>query len=201
MPRISEMKRNENKSHLISVARGLFEKNGYAKTSVNDIVRNANISKGGFYTYYSTKESLFFDMINGEDQKIIHHGRKLTETNQQELLSSYIEYRLRRYLDEENRIRAKYIFEFWASTDLTPEQLELMNKRYENFEQDITRIIEVGQKMNIYRLDILSKHVIHILLSTIDGLVFSDTVLHRRINEEVINTTVEIYNKYMEKII
>jgi len=171
---------------------------GYSKTTVNDIVREAKVSKGGFYTYFDSKESLFFEIIHGEDQQIIHQGEKLVTKNEYNTLSKYIEYRLRRYFDEENRIRAKYTFEFWSSTTLTSEQIESLNRRYKEFETDISSMINLGQKSGIYSMDIDIKSFIHILLSTIDGLIIFDTVLYRPINEDVIKTTIEMMNLFLE---
>jgi len=198
MPKISEDKRHLNKIHLIKVATELFMRKGYSKTTVNDIVREAKVSKGGFYTYFDSKESLFFEIIHGEDQQIIHQGEKLVTKNEYNTLSKYIEYRLRRYFDEENRIRAKYTFEFWSSTTLTLEQIESLNRRYKEFETDISSMINLGQKSGIYSIDIDIKSFIHILLSTIDGLIIFDTVLYRPINEDVIKTTIEMMNLFLE---
>ncbi|MBP7736511.1 MAG: TetR/AcrR family transcriptional regulator [Spirochaetes bacterium] len=41
----------------------LFEKQGIQKTSVDDIVRAAGISKGAFYIFYRSKEELYFDIM------------------------------------------------------------------------------------------------------------------------------------------
>lgn len=199
MPKISDEKKKNNKVHLQLVARELFKSKGYAKTSVNDIVREAKVSKGSFYTYYDSKESLFFEIINDVDRKIIHHGRDLVEKNNKQLLSDYIEYRLTKYMQEHNKIRIKYTFEFWSSTTLTPEQTDLLKKRYMEFEEDILRVIELGQKRNFYRKDVDTKSIIHILLATIDGLILSDAVLYRDINMEVIQTTIDMFNVYLEK--
>ena len=41
----------------------LFEKQGIQKTSIDDIVRAAGISKGAFYIFYNSKEELYFDIM------------------------------------------------------------------------------------------------------------------------------------------
>ena len=37
------------KQEILDAAWELFDKNGYEKTTVNDIIKKANTSKGGFY--------------------------------------------------------------------------------------------------------------------------------------------------------
>jgi AcrR family transcriptional regulator len=41
----------------------LFERYGLQKTTVDEIVQAARISKGGFYLLYKSKEELYFDII------------------------------------------------------------------------------------------------------------------------------------------
>lgn len=46
------------KNKIIEKSYELFMEKGYEKVSVNDIIGAANISKGGFYHYFSSKEDL-----------------------------------------------------------------------------------------------------------------------------------------------
>lgn len=48
---------------LIESSRKLFEKHGLQKTTVDEIVRAAHISKGAFYLFYESKEELYFDIL------------------------------------------------------------------------------------------------------------------------------------------
>ena len=53
----------------------LFEKFGLQKTTVDDIVRAAHISKGAFYVFYSSKEMLYQEIseaIQGENRRKIY---------------------------------------------------------------------------------------------------------------------------------
>ena len=48
------------KKKIIQVATKKFAKNGYQKTSMNDIVESAKVSKGALLHHFRTKEELFF---------------------------------------------------------------------------------------------------------------------------------------------
>lgn len=48
---------------LFEVGTQLFDRYGIQKTTVDDIVKGAGISKGSFYLFYPTKEELFFDIL------------------------------------------------------------------------------------------------------------------------------------------
>ena len=48
------------KKKIIQVATKKFAKNGYQKTSLNEIVKSAKVSKGALLHHFHTKEDLFF---------------------------------------------------------------------------------------------------------------------------------------------
>jgi AcrR family transcriptional regulator len=59
---------NEREKELVRKAmyeegRKLFEKYGLRKTTVDEIVRAARISKGSFYLFFDSKEELYFDIL------------------------------------------------------------------------------------------------------------------------------------------
>jgi len=59
----SEREKELVKKSLLSEGKKLFEKYGLQKTTVDEIVRAARISKGAFYLFYKSKEELYFDIL------------------------------------------------------------------------------------------------------------------------------------------
>lgn len=57
------------KKSLLKEARKLFEKYGLQKTTVDEIVKAAQISKGSFYLFYQSKEELYFDVLETVEQE------------------------------------------------------------------------------------------------------------------------------------
>ena len=54
----------DNKKRIIDAATELFITKGAQETSLADIARHLNISKGTLYYYYSTKAELIFDVTD-----------------------------------------------------------------------------------------------------------------------------------------
>ena len=52
------------KKKIIKVAAKKFAKNGYAKTSINDIITSAKVSKGVLFHHFHSKEELFFVVLS-----------------------------------------------------------------------------------------------------------------------------------------
>ena len=61
------------KSKLKEGALLFIQQQGIRKTSVDELVRYANISKGAFYLFYESKELLFFDTIIDYHNKLEKH--------------------------------------------------------------------------------------------------------------------------------
>ncbi len=55
--------REERKKQIRDVTVELITEKGFGKTSVQEIIDRASISKGGFYHYYSNKEELFKEIL------------------------------------------------------------------------------------------------------------------------------------------
>lgn len=49
---------------LVKAARALFEKQGYLDTNVGDIAARAKVAHGTFYTYFSSKEEIFSEVVD-----------------------------------------------------------------------------------------------------------------------------------------
>ncbi|MDP1604258.1 MAG: TetR/AcrR family transcriptional regulator [Legionella sp.] len=52
------------KAEIIQVAKDLFEKKGYAHTSIEAIIKEAQIAKGTFYYYFKTKRDILTAIVD-----------------------------------------------------------------------------------------------------------------------------------------
>lgn len=55
---------------LIEAGRDLFSRFGLKKTGIKDITNAVGISQGSFYSFYSSKEELYFTVLEAEEEKI-----------------------------------------------------------------------------------------------------------------------------------
>lgn len=75
------MERQARRRRIQGAARGVFAEKGYAKTSIEQIARQASLSVGAIYLYFRSKEDLYvslledtLDEVNGELKKIRSTG-------------------------------------------------------------------------------------------------------------------------------
>ena len=55
----------QRREELLAAARRVFERKGFIDTRVSDIVKEARVSHGTFYTYFDTKEAIFIEVAHG----------------------------------------------------------------------------------------------------------------------------------------
>lgn len=55
-------KGHERRSAILEAARRVFESRGYVDTRVADIVSEAHVAQGTFYTYFDSKEAVFVEL-------------------------------------------------------------------------------------------------------------------------------------------
>ncbi|MFP4976784.1 TetR/AcrR family transcriptional regulator [Paenibacillus sp. CN-4] len=70
----------ERRQELLGIAVELFAKNGYHKTKISDIVRQAGVAQGTFYWYFKSKEAIVLEIIaNGREEitKVISQGYRV----------------------------------------------------------------------------------------------------------------------------
>ena len=60
MPKISEEKRQARRDQILAASWRCFSRRGIHSTSMDDIVRESNLSFGAVYLYYKSKEELIF---------------------------------------------------------------------------------------------------------------------------------------------
>lgn len=71
MPKkFNELEKARIEHKLMECARELFIRYGIKKTSVEDLAKGAGIATGSFYSFYQSKEELFFDLLEAEEAQI-----------------------------------------------------------------------------------------------------------------------------------
>ncbi|MDN6147197.1 MAG: TetR/AcrR family transcriptional regulator, partial [Tetragenococcus koreensis] len=58
----------DKKQTLFAAARELFFEQGFKKTNIAAITKQANVAVGTFYKYYSSKEEIFYEVYQAENE-------------------------------------------------------------------------------------------------------------------------------------
>ena len=128
----------------------LFSLNGFLSTSIQDILSAANTSKGGFYNHFSSKEDLFYQVL--DEARRIWRDRNLQglgEIDQpiDKLIRLLENYKDRYLLDAEN-FPGGCIFIMFAVElgDSRPHLSREVQKGFTGLKAMLKRILENGQR-------------------------------------------------------
>ncbi len=111
MSRFTENEKEQIRQCLLTKGKELFIRYGFPKTSIDDIVQACGIGKGSFYKFFSSKEELFYYIVNGQEEV---RNRLIVEHLQEnlpprEMVSSFFHLALR--LADENPLLQQWFDE------------------------------------------------------------------------------------------
>lgn len=66
MPKLTPRREELRRQLIVEAAARCFLHSGYGATTVDDVCREAGVSKGGLYTYFKSKEALFAQVCRAE---------------------------------------------------------------------------------------------------------------------------------------
>ena len=75
---MAKSKKN-TRAKILQTSLELFSQRGYEKTSIQNIIDNVGISKGGFYHYYKSKEDVLEDICRQQAEEIMKIPQKIVE--------------------------------------------------------------------------------------------------------------------------
>lgn len=87
----TNMKPEERRNQLLDCAQILFFSNGFENTTMTDILTAANISKGGFYHHFASKEELLFGVWERFAAEIIGEMRRIATDQSKPCLTRMVE--------------------------------------------------------------------------------------------------------------
>ena len=151
----------------------LFSLNGFLSTSIQDILSAANTSKGGFYNHFSSKEDLFFQVL--DEARKIWRERNLSGLNEinkpiDKIIKLLENYKNRYLLDAEN-FPGGCIFIMFAVElgDSRPHLSREVQKGFFGLKAMLKRLLEEGKESEDFSNGIDTDTVTEILFNGMLG--------------------------------
>jgi len=138
------------KEKIIHESLKLFSLNGFLSTSILDIISAAETSKGGFYNHFTSKEDLFYQVLD-ESRKIWRErnlkGLDETEDSINKIKTLLANYRDRYLMDAEN-FPGGCIFIMFAVElgDSRPHLSREVQKGFVGLKAMLKRLLEEGKE-------------------------------------------------------
>jgi len=161
------------KEKIIHESLKLFSLNGFLSTSILDIISAAETSKGGFYNHFTSKEELFYQVLD-ESRKIWRernlNGLDEVEDSIGKLKQLLANYRDRYLLDAEN-FPGGCIFIMFAVElgDSRPHLSREVQKGFVGLKAMIKRLLDEGKNCGEFYNDINTDAITEILFNGMLG--------------------------------
>lgn len=181
----------EKQDRIINSALEEFSKNSFEKASTNNIVKNAEISKGLLYHYFGTKKKLYEFLKEFTIRETIKNIEENIDWDERDLL-------LR--IKEAGIIKLKmtdkypYIFNFFAKI-FEDSSVDEMKNLTDNYSLGLVdKIYTKNIDFSIFRDDIDRKKIFDIINWTFEKY-------GEKIKKEIISNTEKVNYKVIEKVI
>lgn len=103
----------QKKKHILDTARKVFAEKGYKNVTMKDIVEACEISRGGLYLYFESKEQIFQEVLEleaGETDDAL--AERLAEETAADILTLFLKEQKREILHRQNSLTMA-VYEFY----------------------------------------------------------------------------------------
>jgi AcrR family transcriptional regulator len=76
VPKVSAQYRDERRAHILAAARRCFVRDGFHQTSMQDLVREAGMSSGAVYRYFTSKDAMIIAIAEENLDQIVEIVRE-----------------------------------------------------------------------------------------------------------------------------
>lgn len=163
-----QQRSEETKARILESAIKLFSSQGYNKASVDDICREAGISKGAFYHHFESKQALFLDLLDGWLKTIdtaIEESKDKTAPETFMLMTQAFP-----YLFKTAGEGLPMFLEFWLQASRDKKIWEASIAPYRRYHKYVTSLIKKGVKEGSF-VDVDPELTSRMIVSTAMGLL------------------------------
>jgi len=161
------------KERIIHESLKLFSLKGFLSTSIHDILRAANTSKGGFYNHFASKEELFFQAL--DEARIIWREKNLSGLdeigNPIGKIKQFLENFRDLYLKDAENFPGGCIFITFSVelNDQRPHLSREVNKGFIGLKSMLKRLLDEGKKLGELSSDVSTSAVTEMLFAGMLG--------------------------------
>lgn len=163
-----QQRSEETKARILESAIKLFSSRGYNKASVDEICREAGISKGAFYHHFESKQALFLALLDGWLKTIdtaIEESKDKTAPETFMLMTQAFP-----YLFKTAGEGLPMFLEFWLQASRDKKIWEASIAPYRRYHKYFTSLIKKGVKEGSF-VDVDAELTSRMIVSTAMGLL------------------------------
>ncbi|AWB29359.1 TetR family transcriptional regulator [Clostridium botulinum] len=199
-PKVSENYKYEKRKELLNSARNVFVKSGYLRTSMQDIMDEAKISRGALYSYFKNIDDVFLEVLKLDDCEDI---KSLDFRGNESIWNQLIVW-IEDILDDICEIDKTLTFaktEFFIAVNYKADKdkFTYIKDRHNRLEKKIKNIIEDGIERKEFYPQMCINSIAIYFISFFDGLMLNRFNLD--MDRDKLEKQVNIFKYSLEKIL
>jgi TetR/AcrR family transcriptional regulator, transcriptional repressor of aconitase len=172
LPRVSTDYRNSRRSEILDAALVCFSRDGFHRTTMQDIVRQSGLSPGAIYNYFKSKEEMIEAVAN---QRHLKEKRLVIDAIQTGPAEKALERIRDAFLDEldnpKERLRRRVSVQLWAEAQRSPSIRRLVRRSFEEPRELISEILTGAQAAGVIEAELDPNALASFLIAAFHGLV------------------------------
>lgn len=172
-PKISKQEKEQRRSKLLKAARQVFIDKGYEPATFKDIVEKADISRGGIYLYFQTKEEIFVALLDLQDReygqyidRLIDEEARIWDVVKISLIQSQNDLLL-----YENGSLLPAFYEYFLTGWRDEQRRSRLVQRYEDGMAHFARLLQTGVDRGEFTPSLPIEHISRIAASFQEGIM------------------------------
>lgn len=141
--------RKEREIILLNAAKKIFAENGYHEASIDEIIREADVARGTFYLYFSSKRNIFNAILDLTLSQVNQHIEVIRLGADELSPVDQLKANLRRVFDQ--LLQDPYIAKilFVSALGIDSEAMETLNVFYRAIANQIERALQQGMMIGL----------------------------------------------------
>lgn len=171
-PKVSEEYKKERERELIEAAKKVFIEKGFVRTSMQDIMDEAGISRGALYSYFDNINHVFIEVLKYDDQKDIQYFVPSEEGLLWPQLKNWIEEQ-QIYIEaiDQTLLFAKAEFFLSYNYAYNKDNFPYISERYNRTSEAIEEVLKEGTRKGEFRPQQSTDAIARYILSFMNGLM------------------------------
>lgn len=169
-------RREETRERLLEAATGVFARQGFDRSTVDEVVREAGFSKGAFYVHFESKEDLFWAMLK---ERIDRQHEAFNEAiDFAKPVSDNVRTILHAVFDlvEDDPFWASLFMEFGAHAARNEKVRERLAALYDGWRELLVQMLTAGRDAGRIRNDIDIAFTTTVMIAAVEGSVIQSSL-------------------------
>ncbi len=189
-PRLESDTLEERKAQILKAALTCFARKGYHQTTMDDIVEETDLSKGGIYWHFGSKQELFLAVLESviSDTKPILWQDVGSQADARARLRSTLDMFTTLVTRKEFQELMPLLIDVWGQNKLDPKVNQTVKRAYKGFRRPLVQLIEQGIINGEFkRVDAAA--LAGILFALYDGLMVQWMIDETAVDWDAVNET------------